>query len=210
MIFSSINQLIIDLIQGTGYLGVFLAMLIEGVFTPLPSELIMPFAGYVASTGELNYFLVILVGSLGAVIGSFIAYMLALRVGRPIVDRWGKWIGLDQEKLDVAERWFKKWGVWGILIGHSLPGLRSVISFPAGLAKMDKPKFVLFTFCGALVWNTVLVTVGYLLGEDWMQFWESTDGLDWIVLGLVAAIIVVYYLLMKRKKAKVSRSPGNE
>ncbi|MDD1772060.1 MAG: DedA family protein [Methanomassiliicoccales archaeon] len=210
MIFSSINQFIIDLIEGTGYIGVFLAMLIEGIFTPLPSELIMPFAGYVASTGELNYFLVILVGSLGAVIGSFVAYLLALRIGRPIVDRWGKFIGLDQEKLDMAERWFKKWGVWGILIGHSLPGLRSVISFPAGLAKMDKGKFVLFTFCGALIWNTVLVTVGYYLGENWMQFWESTDGLDYVVLGIVVVVIVIYYFYVKRTNANKIGQVGKE
>lgn len=210
MIFSSINQFIIDLIEGTGYLGVFLAMLIEGVFTPLPSELIMPFAGYVASTGELNYFLVILVGSLGAVIGSFIAFLLAWYIGRPMIDRWGKFIGLDQGKLDVAERWFKKWGVWGILIGHSLPGLRSVISFPAGLAKMDKGKFVIFTFCGALIWNTVLVTAGYYLGENWMQFWEGTDGLDYIVLGIAAAVIVAYYLYVRRTNAKKTEQMGKE
>ena len=210
MIFSSINQFIIDLIEGTGYLGVFLAMLIEGVFTPLPSELIMPFAGYVASTGELNYFLVILVGSLGAVIGSFIAFLLAWYIGRPMIDRWGKFIGLDQGKLDVAERWFKKWGVWGILIGHSLPGLRSVISFPAGLAKMDKGKFVIFTFCGALIWNTVLVTAGYYLGENWMQFWEGTDGLDYIVLGIAVAVIVAYYLYVRRTNAKKTEQMGKE
>jgi len=203
MIIDSINQFIIDLINGTGYLGIFLAMLIEGVFTPLPSELIMPFAGYVASTGELDFFLVILIGSLGAVLGSFIAYLLAYHLGRPLIDRYGRFFGLDQAKMDAAERWFKRWGVWGIFIGHSLPGIRSIISFPAGLSKMDRPKFVVFTFFGALVWNTVLVSAGYALGEDWIQFWESTGGLEYILLGALGVALVVYLLYNRRRRSKV-------
>ncbi|MHC1709622.1 MAG: DedA family protein [Methanomassiliicoccales archaeon] len=209
MIIDTLNQIIIDLIETTGYLGIFLAMLVEGIFTPIPSELIMPFAGYVASTGELNFLLVILVGSLGAVIGSFVAYMLALWLGRPFVDRFGMFFGLDEEKMASAERWFKRWGVWGIFIGHSLPGIRSVISFPAGLSKMDRKKFVMFTFSGALVWNTVLVTAGYLLGENWIQFWERTDGMEYVVLGLLGLVLVLYFLY-KRRKNEVTLSSGSE
>ena len=208
MIIDALNQFIIDLISATGYLGIFLAMLIEGIFTPIPSELIMPFAGYVAYSGDLNFFLVILVGSLGAVIGSSVAYMLALWLGRPFVDRFGIFFGLDEDKMASAERWFKRWGVWGIFIGHSLPGIRSVISFPAGLSKMDRKKFVMFTFSGALVWNTVLVTAGYLLGEEWMQFWVRTDGMEWVVLGLLGVVLVLYFLYQKRKK--LTRSSGSE
>lgn len=209
MIIDTLNQIIIELIKATGYLGIFLAMLVEGIFTPIPSELIMPFAGYVAYTGELNFFLVILVGSFGAVLGSTIAYSLALKLGRPLIDRYGIFFGLDDEKMASAERWFKRWGVWGIFIGHSLPGIRSVISFPAGLAKMDLKKFMTFTFAGALVWNTVLVTAGYTLGENWIQFWERTDGLEWVILG-VLGLVLVLYLLYKRGKDKVIRSSSSE
>ena len=210
MIIDFINTAIIDLINNTGYVGVFLAMLVEGVFTPIPSELIMPFAGYVASTGELNFFLVILIGSLGAVVGSFIAYLLAYHLGRPILDRYGRFFGLNEKKMESAENWFKRWGVWGIFIGHSLPGIRSIISFPAGLAKMDRVKFVTFTFFGALVWNTVLVSAGYYLGENWIQFWEGTDGLDYVILGALAVALVGYFLYLRRKKAKVIRLSNNE
>jgi len=209
MIIDTINQIIIDLIETTGYLGIILAMFVEGVFTPIPSELIMPFAGYVAYTGELNFFLVILIGSLGAVMGSSVAYMLALWIGRPLVDRFGVFFGLDEEKMASAERWFKRWGVWGIFIGHSLPGIRSVISFPAGLSRMDRKKFVIFTFSGALVWNTVLVTAGYTLGENWIQFWERTDGMEYVVLGLLGLVLVLYFLYKKRKN-KVTLSPDSE
>jgi len=206
MIIDSINQFIIDLINTSGYLGIFLAMLVEGVFTPIPSELIMPFAGYVAYSGELNYFLVIMVGSIGATVGSFVAYLLAYRLGRPLIDRYGLFFGLDQEKMDSAERWFKRWGVWGIFIGHSLPGIRSVISFPAGLSKMDRKKFVVFTFLGATIWNTVLVSAGYTLGENWIQFWENTDGLDYIILGILGLVLVLYFLYNRRRNSKLIRA----
>lgn len=211
MIIDTLNQIIIDLINATGYLGIFLAMLVEGIFTPIPSELIMPFAGYVAYTGELNYFLVILVGSLGAVLGSSVAYILALWLGRPLIDRFGIFFGLDEKKMASAERWFKRWGVWGIFIGHSLPGIRSVISFPAGLSKMDRKKFAIFTFSGAMVWNTVLVTAGYLLGENWIQFWERTDSLhlDLVMLAGLGVALVVYFLYKKRKN-QVTRSSDSE
>jgi membrane protein DedA with SNARE-associated domain len=211
MIIDTLNQIIIDLINATGYLGIFLAMLVEGIFTPIPSELIMPFAGYVAYTGELNYFLVILVGSLGAVLGSSVAYILALWLGRPLIDRFGIFFGLDEKKMASAERWFKRWGVWGIFIGHSLPGIRSVISFPAGLSKMDRKKFAIFTFSGAMVWNTVLVTAGYLLGENWIQFWERTDSLhlDLVMLAGLGVALVVYFLY-KRRKNQVTRSSDSE
>lgn len=212
MIIETLNQIIIDLIEATGYLGVFLAMLVEGIFTPIPSELIMPFAGYVAYTGQLNYFLVILVGSLGAVVGSTVAYMLTMWMGRPLVDRFGIFFGLDDEKMASAERWFKRWGVWGILIGHSLPGIRSVISFPAGLAKMDRRKFVTFTFSGALLWNTVLVTAGYTLGENWVKFWEKTDSLhlDIVMLGGLGVVLVLYFLYHRKKRSKIIPSSDSE
>jgi len=211
MIIDTLNQIIIDLIEATGYVGIFLAMLVEGIFTPIPSELIMPFAGYVASTGELNYFLVILIGSLGAVIGSTVAYMLALWLGRPLVDRFGIFFGLDEGKMASAERWFKRWGVWGIFIGHSLPGIRSVISFPAGLSKMDLKKFVTFTFAGAMVWNTVLVTAGYTLGENWIEFWKKTDSLHLDILILAGlGVGLVLYFLYKRRKSRITRSSDSE
>ena len=119
---------------------------------------------------------------------------------------------MDGEKMASAERWFKRWGVWGILIGHSLPGIRSVISFPAGLSKMDRKKFVAFTFSGALVWNTVLVTAGYLLGGEWVKFWEKTDSLhlDILMLGGLGAILILYFLYNRRKGSKVTRPSDSE
>ena len=142
--------------------------------------------------------------------GSSIAYLLAFTVGRPLFDRYGKFFRLDQVKLQKAELWFERWGIYGIFIGHSLPGIRSVISFPAGLAKMDQTRFVIFTFLGALVWNTVLVTAGYTLGENWIQFWERTDGLEYVMLGALGMVLVAYYLYVRRKRDRITRASDTE
>ena len=201
-IIEAINQLIIDFIIATGYPGIFLAMFIEGIFTPIPSELIMPFAGYLSSTGRFFLPLVIVIGSLGAACGSSVAYGIARKVGRPIVERYGRIIFLDAKKVDQADAWFKRWGNWGILIGHAIPGIRSVISFPAGIFKMDFKRFVIFTFMGALIWNTVLASIGYLLGEFYVEFWKAIEGWDIIILAVAAMGVIGYILYKKRKDAK--------
>jgi membrane protein DedA with SNARE-associated domain len=203
-IIETLNQIVIDFISSSGYLGIFFAMFVEGIITPIPSELIMPFAGYLASTGRFSLPLVILSGTLGATLGSTLAYGIARIVGRPLVDKYGRYIFLDQKKVDKADDWFKKWGSWGILIGHAIPGIRSIISFPAGIFKMDLKRFVLFTFFGALIWNTVLSSAGYLLGEYYIEFWKALDGWDMIIL-VMAGVLLVVYLLWQRRRAASSQ-----
>jgi membrane protein DedA with SNARE-associated domain len=206
-IIETINDWILLLISSAGYLGIFLAMLIEGILTPIPSELIMPFAGYLAYTGQLNIVLVILVGSLGAACGSTVAYFLGRRLGRPFLDRFGRYFGLGPDSLCRADAWFGKWGSYGILIGHALPGIRSVISFPAGISRMDVRRFVLFTFIGATIWNSVLVTAGYLLGQYWIRFAESLDGWDIVILGVAGAAVLGYILYHRWRNAKLASCP---
>jgi membrane protein DedA with SNARE-associated domain len=201
-IIEMLNEWILLLISTAGYLGIFLAMFVEGILTPIPSELIMPFAGYLCSTGELNIVLVILVGSLGAVAGSTVAYFLGRVLGRRFLDRYGRYLGLGPDSLCRADAWFARWGSYGILIGHALPGIRSVISFPAGIARMDIKRFALFTFIGATIWNSVLVTAGFLLGQYWIQFARSLDGWDIVILA-VAAAVVLGYLAYGRWKHRV-------
>lgn len=206
-----INETIISLISTAGYPGIFLAMFIEGIFTPLPSELIMPLAGYLASIGEFNIVLVIMVGSLGAVCGSSIAYLIGRRLGRPFLDRYGRYLGFGADSMGRAELWFAKWGNYGILIGHSLPGIRSIISFPAGIAKMDFKRFALFTFAGAMIWNTVLAVGGYLLGEMYISFAESLDGWDVVIIAAVAVIFLTYVLYGRWKNRNLPHcEPGDE
>lgn len=187
------------LVEDLGYPGIFLAMFVEGIVTPIPSEAILPFAGSLAYEGKFLIWAVIIVATVGAMLGSTVAYFIGDYFGRGFVHRYGKYVRLTEEHLDRAERWFEKWGRLSIFIGHSLPGTRSFISFPAGIAKMDLKNFMLSTFFGALIWNTVLTLTGFFLASqlDMLEgFFEYLD-----VIAFVAAIsaIVGYFLWRKRQ-----------
>jgi membrane protein DedA with SNARE-associated domain len=206
-----INETVISLISTAGYPGIFLAMFIEGIFTPIPSELIMPLAGYLASIGEFNIVLVIVIGSLGAVCGSSIACLLGRKLGRPFMDRYGRYFGFGPDSMCRADAWFAKWGNYGILIGHALPGVRSIISFPAGIARMNFQRFALFTFLGAMIWNTVLAVSGYLLGELYITFAQSLDGWDVVIIAVVAIVFIAYVLYGRWKHRDLPHcEPGDK
>lgn len=194
------TDLIIELISSLGYPGIFVLMTIEGIITPIPSELIIPFAGYLSAEGEMNLVLVIAVGTAGAAIGNTVAYYIGYRVGRPLIERYGKYIWLDERDLGLAERWFARYGDVGILLGHAIPGVRSFISFPAGIGKMRVKRFVLFSTIGALIWTTVLALAGYVLIDEWRRFAETTDNIDLYVLVAAIAIIMGYVYWSKRRR----------
>ncbi len=201
------TDLIIELISNLGYPGIFVLMTIEGIITPIPSELIIPFAGYLAAEGEMNLVLVIAVGTAGAAIGNTVAYYIGYRVGRPLIERYGKYIWLDERDLGLAERWFAKYGDIGILLGHAIPGVRSFISFPAGIGKMRVKRFVLFSTIGALIWTTVLALAGYVLIDEWRRFAETTDNIDLYVLVAAIAIIIGYVYWSKRRRRADDGAP---
>lgn len=193
-----------DIIRAIGYPGIFLAMLIEGIFTPIPSEIIMPFAGHLAATSpDFNIFLVILVGSLGAVLGATGAYYIGYRLGRPFIRKYGKYFRLREEHIEKAEVWFKKYGAVAVFVGHSVPGIRSFISFPAGIGKMRLPIFMVFTFAGAMVWNTVLALLGYFLGEQVFDLAEAFEYFD-IAIIIIVLVIFIAYILWRRKKRQAA------
>jgi membrane protein DedA with SNARE-associated domain len=188
-----------DAILAVGYPGIFLAMLVEGIVTPIPSEVIMPFAGHLAAQGQFNIVLVILVGSLGAVIGSTCAYYLGYSLGRPFIRKYGRFFRLREEHIIKAEDWFEKYGDAAILIGHSLPGTRSFISFPAGIGKMRLRNFMIFTFAGAMIWNTFLALLGYFLGSAVFNLAETFEFFDIAVL-LALLLVLIFYFMWRRKK----------
>ncbi len=188
-----------DVIQAIGYPGIFVAMFVEGVITPIPSEVIMPFAGYLAAEGQFNIVLVIVVGSLGAVLGSTGAYYIGYSLGRPFIRRYGKYFRLREEHIVKAEEWFERYGDAAIFIGHSLPGTRSFISFPAGIGRMRLRNFMVFTFAGATIWNSFLALLGYFLGEAVFDLAETFEYFDIAVI-LILVIVLVTYFLWKRKR----------
>jgi membrane protein DedA with SNARE-associated domain len=185
------------------YFTVALLMAIESTFIPLPSEVVVPFAAYKAAQGDLNVFLVVLFGTIGALFGSLINYTLAYYLGRPIVyafaeSRIGKLFLLSKEKVEHAESFFIRNGKTSTFIGRLVPGVRHLISIPAGLAKMNLRDFMLYTFIGAGIWNIVLAVIGYYLYEMREQIFPY---IGHILLGL-GGIFVIYLIIKSRKNKR--------
>ena len=185
------------------YFTIALLMLIESTFMPLPSEVVIPFAAYKAGQGELNVFIVVIMGTIGALTGSLINYTLAYYLGRPIVykfagSRLGKLFLLSEEKIQHAENYFIKNGKTSTFIGRLVPGIRHLISIPAGLAKMNLKDFMLYTFIGAGIWNIILAIIGYYLYSIREQIFPYVGH---ILLG-VGLIFVIYLIIKARKNGK--------
>ena len=158
---------IVGVISAAGYAGVAGLMAVESACIPLPSEVIMPFAGYLASTGRFSLATAATAGALGCNIGSTLAYAVGARGGRPLVERWGRYVLLSPVDLDRAERFFRRFGGPAVLVGRLLPVVRTFIALPAGIARMPQLPFQIYTFIGSWPWCYALAYVGYLLGERW-------------------------------------------
>ncbi len=205
-IFLQIADFMRELVATFGYPGIFFAMVIEGILTPIPSPVFLPFAGLLASEGVMILPLVILIGTAGATLGSLGAYSIGLWLGRPFLLRRGKLLGIGEDQLDVADRWFQRYGIWAIFLGNAMTGIRSIISFPAGLTRMPLKAFIPFTFLGALVWTTVLVTLGFFLGEAVFAFAESIESFDYLILGGLGIALLSFFIYRRWKKRKSSRA----
>jgi len=185
------------------YFTIALLMAIESTFIPLPSEIVVPFAAYKAAQGDLNVFFVILFGTIGALTGSLINYTLSYYLGRPIVyafaeSKAGKLFFLSKEKVQHAENYFLKNGKTSTFIGRLIPGIRHLISIPAGLAKMNLRDFMLYTFAGAGIWNIILAVIGYYLYEMREQIFPYLE----YILYLAGVVFVIYLIIRVRKNGK--------
>ncbi len=158
---------VVAVISATGYLGVVLLMAIESACIPLPSEIIMPFAGYVVSIGKAKLFWVATAGALGCNVGSTVAYYVAAMGGRPVLERYGKYVLISRADLQRTDRFFERYGSATVFFGRLLPVVRTFIAFPAGLARMPMLKFQVYTFLGSWPWCFALAYVGYVLGARW-------------------------------------------
>lgn len=161
-------------VQNYGYFALVVLSILESACAPIPSEVTFGFAGAfctvaVGGSSHFSLWLVILIGTLGSLVGSIIAYEVGRTAGRTIVDRWGKWILLTHKDLDAAERWFEKYGSISVLIGRILPVVRSAISVPAGIAEMKRGRFMVLTVIGSFAWVTLLASLGYAAGENWQR-----------------------------------------
>jgi len=197
---------IIATISAGGYLGIVLLMGIESACIPLPSEIIMPFSGYLVSTGRFDLWLVATAGAIGCNLGSIVGYEVGKRGGRAFVARWGRYVLLNMEHLSQAERFFARWGSITVLVCRLLPFVRSFIAFPAGVARMPLVRFHIYTFVGSWPWCFALAWVGMKLGDAWRtdpRMAHILHAADAVVVALLAAGIIwfVWREIRKRRAA---------
>jgi membrane protein DedA with SNARE-associated domain len=164
-----LSGIIVATISLLGYSGIVLLMAIESACIPLPSEIIMPFSGYLVSTGDMNLWLVGIAGAVGCVVGSLVAYWVGSKGGRPLIEKYGRYVLVSRHDLDLADRWFANYGEAIVFVSRLLPAIRTFIAFPAGVARMNLKRFIIYTFAGSLPWCLGLAYIGQKLGEKWNQ-----------------------------------------
>ena len=184
---------IMGVISSLGYSGVVLLMAIESACIPLPSEIIMPFAGFLVFKGEMTLWGVALAGAFGCVVGSIPAYYLGMYGGRPLVEKYGKWVLISAKDLNWADQAFAKHGEIIIFIGRLLPAVRTFIAFPAGVARMNMTKFISYTFVGSLIWCYLLALAGFKTGENWESLKVYFHEFHYVIAG-AGLIFVVWYV----------------
>ncbi len=200
---------ITELLERLGYLGIALLMFLENVFPPIPSELIMPFAGFAASRGELNFFGVLIAGTVGSLAGALPWYWLGYKIGCKRLASWadkhGRWFTLSGEEMKQANAWFEKHCGKAVLFGRLVPAVRTLISVPAGIASMSLRRFITYSLVGTLMWNAVLTTLGFQLGENYSKVGEYLDPVTKVIVG---SIIAFYLYRVVRFKAPPTQEPA--
>jgi membrane protein DedA with SNARE-associated domain len=199
-----LSAFIVATISTLGYGGVVLLMAIESACIPLPSEIIMPFSGYLVYKGQFNLWAVGVAGAVGCVLGSWVAYYVGLYGGRPMIEKYGRYVLLSSRDLDLADRWFKRYGEVIVFASRLLPVVRTFIAFPAGVARMNITRFTLYTFLGSLPWCIGLAYVGQLLGEQWdknetLKTWFHR--FDFII-GILIVLAVVWWVWRHLKHSR--------
>ena len=193
-----------DFIASYGLVAVFVLMVCESCGFPFPSEIIMPTSGLLASAGHMNLVAAIVAGALANLVGSLIAYGLAARFGEPLLLGPGRYIGIRRHHVELADGWFRRWGLLAVLIGRVLPVIRTYISFPAGMARVELVRFSALTFIGALPWCAALALVGYALGRNYDRISAPIEKAALVVAALVVIVVVIWYV--RGRQTQTSRS----
>lgn len=189
-ILSVLSGFVINTISSLGYMGIVLLMGIESANIPLPSEVIMPFSGYLVYSGQFSLFWVAIAGGFGCLWGSLLSYWIGAKGGRPLIEKYGKYILMSKHDLDIADRWFVRWGMSAVFVGRLLPVIRTFISFPAGIARVNLFKFSAYTFVGSVIWSYFLGWIGLKLGANWNSLKSYFHGADYIIGGLIVVGLV--------------------
>ena len=207
-----VRELVTQIYDAVGYLGVALWVAIESVIIPIPSEIVLPFAGFLVGEGVAiepitgaawNYWLVVLAGTIGATVGALIAYGIGAWGGRPIIERWGRYLGITTGDLDRADQFFARHGQAASFFGRMIPIIRSLVSFAAGVARMPLGRFTLFTFLGSLPWTAALVFAGVALGANWETIGAWLKRFEYAVLAVLVIVVVgwIWFRIIKPRRA---------
>jgi membrane protein DedA with SNARE-associated domain len=199
MVVVELVALITQIIASTGYLGVFFLMILESAVMPVPSEIVMPFAGFLVSSGQFNLWYVVLAGTVGNVVGSLVAYFVGLYLGRGFILRYGKYILLEKKYLLLTENWFKRYGEKTVFFCRMLPVVRTINALPAGIGKMNLKKFIIYTFIGSIPWNFALTYIGVVLGKNWNLISDYSHILD-ILVGAILVGFIIWFIVRHKKK----------
>jgi len=200
-LFGALGSFALTTISTFGYGGIFILMMLESMVLPVPSELVMPFAGFLIEKGSFTFPLVIIASTLGSITGSLIFYYIGKTGGHALVERYGKYVLINHEDVRKTEAWFNKRGDLTIFFARLIPVVRHLISIIAGIGKMNVKKFTLYTVIGAGLWNGILAYLGFILGQHWEEVNRYTDQISLVIVILIVAFIVyfVYRHLKKRK-----------
>ena len=201
------EEIILNIIEKFGYLGVFLLIAIENIFPPIPSEVILLFSGFITINTKLNIFYMILFSLLGSLLGAIILYFIGRlinkdRIKQLLSTRIGKTLKLTNDDIDKADDWFNKKGNKAVFICRFIPVVRSLISIPAGMNKMNMIKFIVYTLLGSLIWNIVLLFLGYKVGENWTDTAAIIDKYSLLVLILLILTLVIFIIMVFYRKNK--------
>jgi len=180
-----------------GYWGIAFGMAVESANIPLPSEVILPYGGYLVSTGRLEFYRTVMAGTIGGVVGSALSYYLGIRGGRPFLVKYGRYFGFSLKHLALADRWFERYGEATVFFTRLMPIVRTFISLPAGIAGMNFKKFIIYTFLGSLPWSLLLTYIGLKLGQNWKTIQSWFHRLD-VVVALGIIVVIIYFWRNKR------------
>ena len=197
---------ITEFMEQFGYMGILLLIALENLFPPIPSEVILTFGGFMTTYTSLTPLGVIVVATLGSLIGAIILYYIGRLLGverlEKIVDRWGRLLRVKKEDIRKADTWFDKYGYWAVFLCRMVPLIRSLISLPAGMSGMKLVPFLFFTTIGTVIWNTILVSIGAAVGDNWEQIVEFMDvysNIAYALIALVAVVVLALYIRRARK-----------
>lgn len=196
-----LTNVAVTLIETLGYWGIFIGMVIESACIPLPSEAIMLFGGFMVAVGMFNFWIVVTAGVLGNLVGSVITYWIGAKGGRSLLIKYGRYVLINPEHLKKAEHWFSRYGDWTVFFARNLPVIRTFISLPAGIARMNFSKFFIYTLVGCIPWNLALTFIGFKLGENWYLIEPYLRPVSYAILFvIIAGVIWFFYNNLRNRK----------